>query len=135
MIEPCFVIADPQRVIEANDRLYRMEDDYTLTPLGRRLEIPSLIREWADALTPREKEVLRLVARTGGRYKDVADELGLSPRTIRTHMGGIYRKSNTVINRVGDAVMWGVFTGIVNGEDILESVRKINGDSLKRTDK
>jgi two-component system response regulator NreC len=47
------------------------------------------IRE--DRLTPREVEVLRLIA-LGHTSVEVAEQLHLSPRTVETHRANIYRK-------------------------------------------
>jgi DNA-binding NarL/FixJ family response regulator len=44
-----------------------------------------------DQLTPREREVLRLIAR-GYTYKEVASELVLSVKTIETHVSTVLRK-------------------------------------------
>jgi two-component system response regulator NreC len=44
-----------------------------------------------DRLTPREREVLRLIA-LGYTSVEIADKLGLSPRTIETHRARIHRK-------------------------------------------
>lgn len=44
-----------------------------------------------EALTPRENEILGLVAK-GFQAKEVADELGISPRTVQTHIRNIYEK-------------------------------------------
>jgi two-component system, NarL family, response regulator NreC len=45
----------------------------------------------ADKLTPREREVLRLIA-LGHTSVEIAQKLGLSPRTIETHRARIHRK-------------------------------------------
>jgi two-component system response regulator NreC len=45
----------------------------------------------ADKLTPREREVLRLIA-LGHTSVEIAEQLGLSPRTIETHRARIHRK-------------------------------------------
>jgi two-component system response regulator NreC len=45
----------------------------------------------ADKLTPREREVLRLIA-LGHTSVEVAEKLELSPRTIETHRARIHRK-------------------------------------------
>ncbi|HEY5287520.1 MAG TPA: response regulator transcription factor [Solirubrobacteraceae bacterium] len=47
----------------------------------------------ADTLTPREREVLRLIA-LGYTSVEIAQKLGLSPRTIETHRARIHRKLN-----------------------------------------
>jgi DNA-binding NarL/FixJ family response regulator len=44
-----------------------------------------------DLLTPREQEVLRLIAR-GYAYKEVASRLHLSVKTIETHVSAVLRK-------------------------------------------
>ena len=44
-----------------------------------------------DLLTPREREVLRLIAR-GYLYKEVALQLGISARTVENHVGAVLRK-------------------------------------------
>ncbi|WP_410876158.1 AAA family ATPase [Nocardia sp. A7] len=45
-------------------------------------------------LTSREREVAHLIAATGMRTRDAALRLGLSPRTVDTHLTSIYRKLN-----------------------------------------
>jgi two-component system response regulator NreC len=47
----------------------------------------------SDRLTPREREVLRLIA-LGHTSVEIARKLGLSPRTIETHRARIHRKLN-----------------------------------------
>ncbi len=43
------------------------------------------------ALTPREREVLRLIAR-GCTYREAADRLVVSPRTVESHVSAVLRK-------------------------------------------
>jgi two-component system, NarL family, response regulator NreC len=50
-------------------------------------------RNDSGLLTPREREVLRLIA-LGHTSVEIADKLGLSPRTIETHRARIHRKLN-----------------------------------------
>ena len=54
------------------------------TAAGRR-------RDWPAGLSDREVQVLRLIAR-GASYKDVAQELVISPRTAAHHVQHIYTK-------------------------------------------
>ena len=44
-----------------------------------------------DALTPTEAKVVRLVCR-GLSNPDIARELGISPRTVQSHLASIFRK-------------------------------------------
>ena len=58
--------------------------------LGREGELRSL-REKYDSLTPREREVLRLVV-SGLSNKVVGGELGISEITVKMHRGNVMRK-------------------------------------------
>ncbi len=51
---------------------------------------PSLDPE-LDQLTPREREVLRLIAR-GYTYKEIARELFISAKTVESHVSSVLRK-------------------------------------------
>jgi len=51
------------------------------------------IRNSLSALTEREREVLQLLA-TGLTYGKIAQELGVSPETIKMHLKKVYRKLN-----------------------------------------
>jgi DNA-binding NarL/FixJ family response regulator len=44
-----------------------------------------------DQLTPREREVLRLIAR-GYLYKEIARQLSISTKTVEAHVGAVLRK-------------------------------------------
>jgi len=44
-----------------------------------------------DQLTPREREVLRLIAR-GYSYKELAQELSISAKTVESHVSAVLRK-------------------------------------------
>ena len=44
-----------------------------------------------DLLTPRERQVLRLIAR-GYSYKDIATELAISAKTVESHVSSVLRK-------------------------------------------
>jgi DNA-binding NarL/FixJ family response regulator len=52
---------------------------------------PPAIDPELDQLTPREKEVLRYIAR-GYAYKEIARELHISVKTVESHVGGVLRK-------------------------------------------
>ena len=49
------------------------------------------IDEELDRLTPRERDVMRLIAR-GYTYREAASELFLSIKTIETHVSSVLRK-------------------------------------------
>jgi DNA-binding NarL/FixJ family response regulator len=44
-----------------------------------------------DQLTPREREVLRHIAR-GYMYKEIAQRLGISVKTVEAHVSAVLRK-------------------------------------------
>ena len=50
-----------------------------------------VVDEELDLLTPREREVLRLLAR-GYAYKEIASELFISIKTVETHASNVLRK-------------------------------------------
>lgn len=52
---------------------------------------PAESDEELDRLTPREREVMRLIAR-GYTYREVANELVLSVRTVESHVSAVLRK-------------------------------------------
>jgi DNA-binding NarL/FixJ family response regulator len=52
---------------------------------------PEAADEGLDALSPREREVMRLIAR-GYTYREVARELVLSVKTVETHVSAVLRK-------------------------------------------
>jgi DNA-binding NarL/FixJ family response regulator len=54
-------------------------------------EPPRPVDPELDQLTRREVEVLELIAR-GYLYKEVAQKLGVSPRTVETHVSTVLRK-------------------------------------------
>src|ERR1700756_130354 len=63
------------------------DSSLTRSPLPGR---PSFDPE-LDQLTPREREVLRLIAR-GYTYKEIARELYISIKTVETHVSSVLRK-------------------------------------------
>lgn len=52
---------------------------------------PAMQQGTADALTGRERDVVRLAAE-GATNRVIAEQLYVSPRTVETHLGSIYRK-------------------------------------------
>jgi two-component system, NarL family, response regulator len=62
-----------------------------------------MIREKLDALSKREREVLRYIVR-GFQNKEIARILFIAESTVETHLGKIYRKLN-VGNRTEAAII------------------------------
>jgi DNA-binding NarL/FixJ family response regulator len=54
-------------------------------------DTPAALDAELDGLTRREREVLRLIAR-GYTYKETAERLSISPRTVETHVSAVLRK-------------------------------------------
>jgi DNA-binding NarL/FixJ family response regulator len=54
-------------------------------------DLPTVADSELDQLTPREREVLRLIAR-GYTYKELARRLTISPKTVETHVSAVLRK-------------------------------------------
>ena len=53
--------------------------------------VPAEVDPEMDQLTPREREVLRQIAR-GYSYKQVARRLSISVKTVETHVSNVLRK-------------------------------------------
>jgi DNA-binding NarL/FixJ family response regulator len=92
-------IAEALTRVARGERVFTPEQERgAVAELGRRAR---RAREQADAranLTPREVEILQY-ASLGLTVRQVANRLGLSPRTVETHLGKLYRKLG-VRNRV-----------------------------------
>ena len=65
--------------------------------------------EDADPLSPREREVLGLVAR-GHPYKEIAEELFISAKTVENHVRNIMAKLH--LTRRNELIRWAVDRGI-----------------------
>ena len=63
-----------------------------------------------DQLTPREREVLHHLAR-GYPYKQIGLRLGISPRTVETHVGAVLRKLQ--LSSRHEASHWAAARGLV----------------------
>ncbi|MCE7003310.1 response regulator transcription factor [Kibdelosporangium philippinense] len=66
----------------------------------------------ATALTPREREILILVAK-GQSNRDIADALMISERTARTHVSNVLSKLGLTSRT--QAALWAVREGLVTG--------------------
>ena len=63
-----------------------------------------------DLLTPREREILQLIAESKTN-KEIATILGLSPHTVETHRGNILEKLN--LHSVPELILYAVRKGII----------------------
>ncbi len=68
-------------------------------------------RDSYDTLSPREKEILRLLA-TGTSTKEAAAALGLSAFTVETHRGNLMQKLN--LHSISSLVLYAVRKGIIS---------------------
>jgi DNA-binding NarL/FixJ family response regulator len=104
-------IADALLRIGAGERVFTPEQErIAVAELGRLARQARESSGVRATLTERELEILELVSR-GLTVKQVATRLGLSPRTIETHIAKLYRKLG-VRNRV-QAVSKAAALGIV----------------------
>ncbi|MGX1737857.1 response regulator [Corynebacterium flavescens] len=84
--------------------------------LGRSWEAPTgAAPRLPDPLTPREEEILTLVAQ-GLDNQEIAEALFISLPTVKTHIGHILGKTGSR-NRV-QAVIYAFRAGLVTGEDL-----------------
>jgi DNA-binding NarL/FixJ family response regulator len=80
--------------------------------LGR-LKAPDALRHPHDVLTRREREVLRLIGQ-GATSKEVAQRLGISPKTAQVHRDNLKQKLN--LHTTAAMVRYAIKHGIVNLE-------------------
>jgi DNA-binding NarL/FixJ family response regulator len=77
-------------------------------------------REGPAGLTRREIEILRLVAR-GLSSKQIAEQLVISPKTVRNHVEHIYAKIDAS-SRAG-AALFAMHHGLLPEEELVAAVR------------
>ena len=88
LVDAVHRVADGDAVF--SPRLAGFVLDAFADPDGVRAVAPPVDPE-LDQLTPRERQVLRLIAR-GYAYKEVAVELGISTKTVESHVSAVLRK-------------------------------------------
>ena len=74
-----------------------------LDPRVARVLLPTAGEQTGDGLSPREREVLRLVAQ-GLANKQIGRALGISERTVKAHLGRVFRQIG-VLDRTS-AALW-----------------------------
>lgn len=67
-----------------------------------------------EALTPREREVLHHLAR-GYAYKQIGLRLGISARTVESHVGAVLRKLQ--LNSRHEVTHWAASRGLIDREE------------------
>ena len=72
--------------------------------------VPGILEPLAEAITPREIEILRLMAE-GLANKEIAARLGISENTVKFHVGSVMGKLGAASRT--EAVMLGIRRGLV----------------------
>ena len=84
-------VADAIRVVARGELVYTDEQDQgAVSHLGDLVRRAREQQRLEAALTPRERQVLGMIA-SGLTTRQVATRLGLSPRTVESHIAGLYR--------------------------------------------
>ena len=87
--------SSPEVLLECVRKVHRgehwLDHDAMSRAVGRVLRRESATREAARALTPREIEMVELIAQ-GLRNKVIADRLSISEGTVKIHLHNIYEK-------------------------------------------
>ncbi len=86
----------PEELVEAIKRVHAGDAVFSPRLAGFVLDafadvVPAEVDPEMDQLTPREREVLRQIAR-GYSYKQVARRLSISVKTVETHVSNVLRK-------------------------------------------
>jgi DNA-binding NarL/FixJ family response regulator len=109
-----------QRAIESGARAYVAKADAARTLVAavsaverRGVFVTPRVARLAGTrpLTAREREVLRLLAE-GLRTREVADRLGIKPKTVETHRASLMRKLH--LRRLADLVRYAVRSGLIH---------------------
>jgi DNA-binding NarL/FixJ family response regulator len=77
---------------------------------GRVVQRENAAREAARLLTPRETEIVQMVAQ-GLRNKGIADRMSISEGTVKIHLHNIYEKVK--VNGRLELVLWAQEQGLV----------------------
>jgi len=96
-LEPDAVLSGLQDVLRNN---YQPKEE--VTTFAERLA--------EDKLTQRQTEIIIRLAR-GSSLKAIADEIGISPETVKTHLSNLYKKLD--ISSKSEAIIWAREHGLV----------------------
>jgi DNA-binding NarL/FixJ family response regulator len=85
----------PEALVDCVRRVFRgeqwLERETLARAFRRALDREAATRDAADALTPREIEIVRMVAQ-GLRNRAIAERLSISEGTVKVHLHNIYEK-------------------------------------------
>lgn len=84
-------LADAVRRVAGGDAVFSPRLAGFVLDAFRDSPAPPIVDPELDQLTPREREVMRLLAR-GYAYKEIASELFISIKTVETHASSVLRK-------------------------------------------
>jgi DNA-binding NarL/FixJ family response regulator len=100
----------PETIVEAVRGVARGEQGWVSRRVAARLATWTQQQTGQTELTPRETQVLRLVA-AGKTNQEVGLELNISDKTVEKHLEGIFGKLG--VNSRVEAAVWAVRTGLV----------------------
>jgi len=108
-------IADAMEIVAGGGRVYSSDEERAaVAELGRVARKVHTANGVESTLTPRETDVLQLLGH-GLTMRQVGNRLGISPRTVETHIAKLYRKLE-VRTRV-QAVARAAALGLIDLED------------------
>jgi DNA-binding NarL/FixJ family response regulator len=113
---PLADVADAIRMAHRGEPLHRPDDVHRALQVARsRSDADKDLQRRVDRLTPREVEVLSAMA-AGASGPEIAEELGMSPHTVRTHVQNILTKLG--VHSKTDAVVAAIRMGKVTPPDL-----------------
>lgn len=99
--------------VYANSSVARRRVGQLKPPRSAPLDSLAVERGSADGLTPRQRQVLQLIAE-GYSTREIAARMGLSAKTVKTYRVQLMRKLG--IHRVASLVRYAIRTGIVKAD-------------------
>jgi two-component system, NarL family, response regulator LiaR len=120
-------VANTVRHVHAGERVHsRKEIEGALRRLRHRREQDASVEQRLARLTPRELDVLQAMAR-GRKPEAVAEELQMSPNTVRTHFQNIMTKLG--VHSKLEALVLAIRHARVDAVDVSDTVEDEDGDA------
>jgi DNA-binding NarL/FixJ family response regulator len=110
-IEPAELVAAIERVAAGDAYFSPRLAAFVLQAFSTPETAPA---EELEALTPREREVLHHLAR-GYAYKQIGIRLGISARTVESHVGAVLRKLQ--LSSRHEVAHWAAARGLIGDDD------------------